>query len=215
MTVVEKAAYLKGLTEGLGIAPDSKEGKLWNALNELLSDMAHEIEDLHACYDEHDEALDEVCDELNYLEELTCDLDFPEDGDDYDDEDEDVSCCGCDRCYSDDEDEDDDDDADDANDDDIASEPFYEVACPNCGETVYVSEDDLDAGEANCAHCGVTFEVALEGDEEEPDEDAPVQYEVTCPDCGTTAVFEEEELLEGEPKCPNCGKPLDFEVTEE
>ena len=119
----------------------------------------------------------------------------------------------------DDEDEDDEDDdeedADDANDDDIASEPFYEVACPNCGETVYVSEDDLDAGEANCAHCGVTFEVALEGDEEEPDEDAPVQYEVTCPDCGTTAVFEEEELLEGEPKCPNCGKPLDFEVTEE
>ena len=88
MTVVEKAAYLKGLTEGLGIAPDSKEGKLWNALNELLSDMAHEIEDLHACYDEHDEALDEVCDELNYLEELTCDLDFPEDDDDYDDEDD-------------------------------------------------------------------------------------------------------------------------------
>mgnify|MGYP001525487651 CR=1 FL=1 len=54
----------------------------------------------------------------------------------------------------------------------------------------------------------MTFEVALEGDEEEPDEDAPVQYEVTCPDCGTTAVFEEEELLEGEPKCPNCGEPL-------
>ena len=104
---------------------------------------------------------------------------------------------------------------DEGDEDDIASEPFYEVACPNCGETVYVSEDDLDAGEANCAHCGVTFEVALEGDEEESDEDAPVQYEVTCPDCGTTAVFEEEELLEGEPKCPNCGKPLDFEVTEE
>ena len=36
-----------------------------------------------------------------------------------------------------------------------------------------------------------------------------------CPDCGTTAVFEEDELLDGAPKCPNCGKPLDFEVTEE
>ena len=107
------------------------------------------------------------------------------------------------------------DDDDDAKDDDIASEPFYEVACPNCGETVYVSEDDLDAGEANCAHCGVTFEVALEGDGEEDAEDGPVQYEVTCPDCGTTAVFEEDELLDGAPKCPNCGKPLDFEVTEE
>ena len=30
-----------------------------------------------------------------------------------------------------------------------------------------------------------------------------------------TAVFEEDELLDGAPKCPNCGKPLDFEVTEE
>ena len=99
-------------------------------------------------------------------------------------------------------------------DDDIASEPFYEVACPACGETVYVSEDDLDAGEANCAHCGVTFEVALEGDEDEA-KDAPVQYEVTCPACGKTAVFEEDELLDGAPKCPNCGEPLDFEVTEE
>ena len=29
MTVVEKAAYLKGLAEGLGVTPDSKEGKLW------------------------------------------------------------------------------------------------------------------------------------------------------------------------------------------
>ena len=38
---------------------------------------------------------------------------------------------------------------------------------------------------------------------------------MTCPDCGTTAVFEEDELLDGAPKCPNCGKPLDFEVTEE
>ena len=85
---------------------------------------------------------------------------------------------------------------------------------PACGETVYVSEDDLDAGEANCAHCGVTFEVALEGDEDEA-KDAPVQYEVTCPACGKTAVFEEDELLDGAPKCPNCGEPLDFEVTEE
>ena len=102
----------------------------------------------------------------------------------------------------------------DAGDDDIASEPFYEVACPACGETVYVSEDDLDAGEANCAHCGVTFEVALEGDEDEA-KDAPVQYEVTCPACGKTAVFEEDELLDGALKCPNCGEPLDFEVTEE
>ena len=192
MELSKKAAYLQGLVDGLGVDESTKEGKIIKAMSALLAEMAEALEgmdeDLSRAYDQINDLSDE-------LEDLEADL--------YEDEDDDE------------DDEDDDEDADDANDDDIASEPFYEVACPNCGETVYVSEDDLDAGEANCAHCGVTFEVALEGDEEEPDEDAPVQYEVTCPDCGTTAVFEEEELLEGEPKCPNCGKPLDFEVTEE
>lgn len=196
MELSNKAAYLQGLVDGLGVDESTKEGKIIKAMSALLAEMAEALEgmdeDLSRAYDQ----INDLSDELEDLE-----ADLYEDEDDDEDEDED--------------DEDDDEDADDANDDDIASEPFYEVACPNCGETVYVSEDDLDAGEANCAHCGVTFEVALEGDEEEPDEDAPVQYEVTCPDCGTTAVFEEEELLEGEPKCPNCGKPLDFEVTEE
>ena len=196
MELSNKAAYLQGLVDGLGVDESTKEGKIIKAMSALLAEMAEALEgmdeDLSRAYDQINDLSDE-------LEDLEADLYEDEDEGDEDDED----------------DEDDEEDADDANDDDIASEPFYEVACPNCGETVYVSEDDLDAGEANCAHCGVTFEVALEGDEEEPDEDAPVQYEVTCPDCGTTAVFEEEELLEGEPKCPNCGKPLDFEVTEE
>ena len=192
MELNKKAAYLQGLVDGLGVDESTKEGKIIKAMAALLGEMADAIaamdEDLTQAYDQINDLSEE-------LEDLEADL--------YEDEDA--------------EDEDDDaaDEDEDAGDDDIASEPFYEVACPNCGETVYVSEDDLDAGEANCVHCGVTFEVALEGDEEEPDEDAPVQYEVTCPDCGTTAVFEEEELLEGEPKCPNCGKPLDFEVTEE
>ena len=202
MELSNKAAYLQGLVDGLGVDETTKEGKIIKAMSALLAEMAEALEgvdeDLSRAYDQINDLSDE-------LEDLEADLYEDEDDEEDDDEDED----------EDEDDEDDEEDADDANDDDIASEPFYEVACPNCGETVYVSEDDLDAGEANCAHCGVTFEVALEGDEEEPDEDAPVQYEVTCPDCGTTAVFEEEELLEGEPKCPNCGKPLDFEVTEE
>lgn len=167
MTVVEKAAYLKGLTEGLGIAPDSKEGKLWNALNELLSDMAHEIEDLHACYDEHDEALDEVCDELNYLEELTCDLDFPEDDDEYDDwddeeDDDSVGCC-CGRCSSDDEDEED-------------GEPeydgvIYDATCPVCGEEISFDEDTLAEGSIECPNCGEKLEFDLGGDDKDEDKE--------------------------------------------
>ena len=192
MELSKKAAYLQGLVDVLGVDESTKEGKIIRAMSQLLTEMTDAMEamdeDLSRAYDQINDLSDE-------LEDLEADL--------YEDEDED------------DEDQDsDEENEDDANDDDIASEPFYEVACPNCGETVYVSEDDLDAGEANCTHCGVTFEVALEGEEEEP-EDGAVQYEVTCPDCGTTAVFEEDELLDGEPKCPNCGKTLDFEVTEE
>ena len=104
MTVVEKAAYLKGLVEGLGIEPDSREGKLWGALGELLSDMAHEIEDLQATDMDHAEALDEMAEELSYLEDLVCDLDEPED---FDDEDCDGDCDSCGLCDEDDEEEDD------------------------------------------------------------------------------------------------------------
>ena len=195
MELNKKAAYLQGLVDGLGIDETTKEGKIIKAMSALLGEMAEVIEsvdeDLSRAYDQINDLSDE-------LEDLEADLyEEDEDGESEDAEDEDS------------------DGDEDAKDDDIASEPFYEVACPNCGETVYVSEDDLDAGEANCAHCGVTFEVALEGDGEDDAEDGPVQYEVTCPDCGTTAVFEEDELLDGAPKCPNCGKALDFEVTEE
>ena len=194
MELSKKAAYLQGLVDGLGVDESTKEGKIIKAMSALLAEMAEALEgmdeDLSRAYDQINDLSDE-------LEDLEADLyEEEDDEDDSDTEDEDAE-------------------DDDANDDDIASEPFYEVACPNCGETVYVSEDDLDAGEANCAHCGVTFEVALEGDDEEAAEDGPVQYEVTCPDCGTTSVFEEDELLDGAPKCPNCGKALDFEVTEE
>ena len=75
MTIVEKAAYLKGLTEGLGMDADSKEGKLWNALNELLRDMAHEIEDLHACNMDHAEALDEIAEEREDIKVCKVDID--------------------------------------------------------------------------------------------------------------------------------------------
>ena len=189
MELNKKAAYLQGLVDGLGVDESTKEGKIIKAMAALLGEMADAIaamdEDLTRAYDQINDLSEE-------LEDLEADLYEDEDAEDDDAADED----------------------EDAGDDDIASEPFYEVACPACGETVYVSEDDLDAGEANCAHCGVTFEVALEGDEDES-KDAPVQYEVTCPACGKTAVFEEDELLDGAPKCPNCGEPLDFEVTEE
>ena len=196
MELKEKAAYLKGLVEGLGIDESTKEGKVIKAMSELLCEMAQAVDSI-------DEDVTQAYDQINDLSEELEDLEADLYEDDDADEEEDAESA--------DDTEDEGDEDDNA---DVASEPYYEVACPACGETVYVSEDDLDAGEAICPSCKVAFEVALADDEEEQD-DGPVQYEVTCPNCGATAVFEEGDLLDGEPTCPSCGKPLDFEVTEE
>ena len=193
----EKAAYLKGLIEGLGIDETTKEGKVIKVMSELLGELAEAVDGI-------DEDVSRVYDQINdvseELEDLEADL--------YEDDDED-----------DEDDEPEEDDADEDDNADVAGEPYYEVACPACGKTVYVSEDDLDAGEAICPSCKVAFEVALadEDDDEAPEEtdDGPAQYEVTCPACGATSIVEEDALLDGDPVCPNCGKPLDFEVTEE
>ena len=164
MTIVEKAAYLKGLVEGLGIEAESKEGKLWGALNDLLHDMAHEIEDLHACNMDHAEALDEMAEELSYLEELTCDLDMPEDFEDYEECDGDCGCCSCD-CGDDDED-------DDEEDEEIEYDGIiYDATCPVCGEEISFGQETLEEGSVNCPGCGELLEFDLSEEEDEEDDD--------------------------------------------
>ena len=163
MTIVEKAAYLKGLTEGLGITPDSKEGKLWGALNELLSDMAHEIEDLQASNLDFAEALDDISEDLTYLEELTCDLDMPEDMLDEDDCDGDRSSCRFD-CGVFDEDGGDDEEDDDEDEELSYDGVMYEVTCPVCGEEVSFDEDTLSEGSIACPGCGETLEFDLDSE---------------------------------------------------
>ena len=149
MTVVEKAAYLKGLAEGLGVTPDSKEGKLWAALNDLLSDMAHEIEDLQESNLDLADIIDDMGEDLSYLEELTCDLDTPDDV--------------CDADYDEDYDEDADEDPDE--DEELEYDGvIYDVTCPACGATSVVDEEALLDGEPVCPACGkpLDFEVTEE-----------------------------------------------------
>ena len=170
MTIVEKAAYLKGLTEGLGIEPDSRDGKLWGALNELLSDMAHEIEDLQSGALDFADALDEIGDELGYLEELTCDLDTPEDFDgDEDDEDaflEDDEDDNIVRFASDDEEEEEEPEEDEDDEELSFDGVLYDVKCPVCGEEITFDEDTLSEGSIECPKCGERLEFDLSGETE-------------------------------------------------
>lgn len=80
MTLNEKAAYLKGLCEGLTFDKNSAEGKLLTALVDLCTEIAEEVTRI-------DEDVEYVND---YCEELDEDLGTVEEvllGDDLDDED--------------------------------------------------------------------------------------------------------------------------------
>lgn len=145
MTIVEKAAYLKGLTEGLGITPETKEGKLWAALQDLLSEMAHEIEDMQSNQLDMADALDELTDEVTMLQTLCGDPDLLPPEDDEEDEDE---------------------EADEAEDDASYDGVLYDVTCPVCGEEITLDEDMLAQGSIDCPHCGEALEFEL-GDEED------------------------------------------------
>ncbi len=179
MTIVEKAAYLKGLTEGFGIEPDSREGKLWGALTDLVSAMAHEVQELQEKFEEHDEVLDDVYEQLIYLQEITLPdeelTDYDEDdyeydfahGDDEDededgDEDEDELYKPSLRLYDPEEEEQSEEGEDEELDYDGV---LYDVTCPGCGETITFDEETLEKGSIQCPNCGETLEFDL-GDNE-------------------------------------------------
>ena len=90
MDICEKIAYIKGLAEGLDLDTTTKEGKILNAIIDLLGDITEEICDIEEGCDELCEQIDAVDEDLANLEELIY-------GDDEDDCDCDCDdCCDCD-----------------------------------------------------------------------------------------------------------------------
>jgi hypothetical protein len=142
MTISEKAAYLKGLADGLEIGTETKEAKLITAIIDLLGDMAEEFVDLNDAVNDLGDELDAISDDLEDVEDVV----FDEEEHDHHD-----CCCG------------DDDDDDDYEEDD---EPvLYTVKCPSCGNEITVDEDVLDLGSINCPNCNELLEFDFDEDE--------------------------------------------------
>ena len=57
------------------------------------------------------------------------------------------------------------DEALDDEDDDDEEECYYEVTCPNCNETICLSEDIICYGQIECPNCGKLLEFDLDDDE--------------------------------------------------
>ena len=93
MTVTEKAAYLRGLAEGLNMDADKPETKLFNAVMDLLDDLALTVSDLEDGLEILSEQVDAVDEDLDELESIVY-----EEFDDYDDEDDDFFEVECPNC---------------------------------------------------------------------------------------------------------------------
>ena len=143
MNLTEKAAYLKGLKDGLNLNTETAEGKLIAALIDLVDEMAASVTDIEDMSYAVSEELDAIEDELDAIEEVLDD-EFEED-------------------YEDDEDE-----ADDDEDYEFDDDVIYEVKCPTCGEVINLDEEMLDAGKIECPNCGeeLEFDVSETEDEE-------------------------------------------------
>ncbi len=119
MKLSEKAAYLKGLAEGLSLDKTTPEGKLLTAMLDLLGDVTdaigeidEDLEYLNDYVEELDEDLGEV-EKAIYGDDCDCDCDCDCcDGECEDwDEDCDFNCDECDHPCFDEEDEQQDADA--------------------------------------------------------------------------------------------------------
>ncbi len=142
MTITEKAAYIKGLAEGLELDASTKEGKILNAIIDLLSDIAIDLEDTEDACAELAEQITAVDEDLAELEDFIYE--------EYTDEEDDCEgCCGCDY------DEDDED------------EELYEVECPNCHDIIYIDDKMLEDEGMTCPNCGTNLEFDLEEEDEQ------------------------------------------------
>ena len=150
MTLSEKAAYLRGLMDGLKLDTDSTEGKMISAIVDLLGDMSKKVTDIEDTTIAISDELDEIEEDLDAIEDFIMDEEEDDEDDDYYD-------------YDDDDDDEFDDEGFDFGDEDST---IYEVECA-CGEIIDFDEETLEQGSMVCPNCGETLEFSLEDDEDE------------------------------------------------
>ena len=155
MTISEKAAYLKGLMEGLNLDTDKAEGKLISAMVELLGDVTKKLTDVENTTIAISDELDEIEEDLDAIEDYILDEEDDYDEDDYDDYDD----------FDDDDDDYDEEGFDYGDEDSI----IYEVKC-TCGNIINFDEETLEEGSIICDQCGETLEFTFEDDEDEDEE---------------------------------------------
>lgn len=135
MNIKEKVAYLQGLTNGMDISGDTREGRLLLNVVDVLDDMAEMIEGVRVQQDDLEEYVESIDDDLTVLEDDFYEIDTIETMDDYDDDEEgldfvEVECPSCHEAVHFEENL-------------LHDDEEVEITCPNCGGIVYDSEINI------------------------------------------------------------------------
>jgi hypothetical protein len=85
----ERAAYLKGLADGMQLDTSTNEGKLLKAILDVVDDIALAVDDIVEVQTQLSEQVDEIDEDLAEIESLLYDLDDDDDGY-YDDDEEEI-----------------------------------------------------------------------------------------------------------------------------
>ena len=149
MTISEKAAYLKGLMDGLNLDTEKAEGKMIAAIVDLLGDVTKRLTDVEETTIAISDELDEIEEDLDAIEDFIMDED-----DDFEDYEEDELDWDEDEEYE---------EGFDFGDEDST---IYEVECA-CGEISNFDEEVLEKGSMICPNCGETLEFSFDDEDEE------------------------------------------------
>ncbi len=141
MSLTEKAAYLRGLYDGMELGEEkSKEARMLSAVIDVIQELTSHVS-------ENEESIAAIADQVDDVAELLND------------------------CVMNDEDDEEelqfDDEEFDEDDEDFVT--TFEVECPNCQKLLNIGEDELATGEIECTTCGQRFQIDLqfENDDEE------------------------------------------------
>ena len=148
MTINEKAAYLKGLMEGLQLDTEKAEGKMIAAIVDLLGDVTKKLTNVEDTTIAISDELDEIEEDLDAIEDFIMDEE-----DDYDD-------------FEDDDDDFDFEDLEEGFDFGDEETTIYEVTCA-CGEVIAFDEETLEEGSIICENCGEKLEFSFDDEDEE------------------------------------------------
>lgn len=130
--ISERVAFIKGLAEGMKMDDSTNEGKLLNAIIDVLEDMSLAIDDIEEIQDEVCEQVDGIDEDLAELEKVVYDeedeLDFEE-----------IDCPYCGETIE--------------VDLDMIDEDAETIECPHCHEKIEL-EWDCDCDDDCRCGCG-------------------------------------------------------------